>query len=234
MRNLIEGLLALLCLAAGALFFMLFLDGCSMVNRDYLYKPTTIERGLNPKVILDNMPTEFVKADGIPLTDVDVVTFLNDVRQSWMKREQFVGGLAIGGAVSTEAVTAISGLADMSAKLLLPIVALGKFITGALGSAGTAEREAAYKGGLALLSSAWVEYVDSIGLNPDICDPADCVEETRISGRLLTAGARVLNRRVEAARVVTDKALVNQPATKEEITAATANPPKEPKPVVGP
>lgn len=205
---------------------LILLGGCSTMQKDYLFKPTTLERGLSPKVILDNVPTPHIKAEGIPLTDVDIVTFWNDVRQSWMKREQFAGGLVMGGAIATEGITAISGLADMSSRFLLPIVALGKWIGSALGSAGTAEREAAYKGGLRLLSDAWSEYVDTLGYDPDTCDPADCIAETRISGTVLTTGAKVLNRRIEAAWVVTDDALFNRVPRLRNLDDATAVLPK--------
>src|SRR4051812_18436645 len=70
-----------------ALIGLVWLSGCSVgpVRRNYLYQPSVVERGLNPKVVIEGKDTAVDKAAGIPLTDADVITLANDVELAWRK-----------------------------------------------------------------------------------------------------------------------------------------------------
>jgi len=222
------------CCNAICLALLLATSGCALFSprQNYYYRPTIADRAMESKIILNGSVTEKPKASppaantvpapdtaGITITDVDVYTFMNDLKQAWRERSQAarVGGAMAGvGAVglSAAATTAAATHGGTTAGNTVPILTgIGTFLTELLGLTDPAGRELAYKDGIKLLLEAEVEYCQNL---------MEDLSECKVRGDRLTSAGQTLLERTNAALAVVDKALEGRIPTKEQVERATA------------
>ena len=201
------------------------LTGCTLFNprKNYYYRPTIADRAVEKNIILNGDITEKPKSDSIKISDVDVFTFMYDLKQAWRQRSQSarvsgaLGGVsAIGLAAAATTVAATHG--GTTAGNTVPILTgIGTFIGELFGLVDPSGRDEAYKDGIQLLLDAEAEYCETL------VKMGNCNAN---GGKMTEAGATLL-KRTNAAIVVVDKALEGRVPTQAQIEAATAKFKKE-------
>ena len=196
-------------------------SGCSLFNPayNYYYRPTIADRALDTDAIhINNDVATGKKSEGINITDVDVFTFMYDVKQAWRQRSQsartagaVTGVSTIGLAAAATTVVATHG--GSTAGNTVPILTgIGTFIGELLGLVDPSGRDEAYKDGIQLLLDAEAEYCEKL------VEKGGC----KADGKTMTPAGALLLKRTNAALVVVDKALEGRVPTRAQIDAATA------------
>lgn len=186
-------------LALTLIVSLLALPGCAAVNRNYLYMPSVVQRGITNE-------------KGIVVSDANILNFADDVKLAWQKRMQIAKGIEKGAEGAEVGLGALSGIASVLS-FVFPVMGVisivSSLINKLVGVVGPDTREGAYLDGIKLIDDATAEYYVS---------QADSI----VSAEKRTAGGVKLLQKINAAiykvesvisgRVPIETALVSAPA----------------------
>lgn len=196
-------------------------SGCSLFypRQNYYGRPTLTDRGLNKNIIINGEEIlNEIKTRGIDLTDVDVFTFMNDVKQAWRERSQTarVSGLAGGftsvGLAAAATTTAATHGGTLAGNTVPILTGIGTFIQSLFGLFDPAGRDVAYEDGIAILLRAQHEYCETL-----IQQTGQC----HVDGNKMSQAGVTLLDRTNAAIAAVDKALAGRIPTKEQLEHVT-------------
>lgn len=135
-------LVFLLCLSLTGL------PGCAALERNYLYTPSVVQRGLTNE-------------KGIAISDANILAFADDVKLAWQKRAQIARGIEQGAAGAEAGLGAFSGIASVFS-FVFPVMGVVSIVSSLInklvGVVGPDTREGAYLDGIKLIDDATAEY----------------------------------------------------------------------------